>query len=90
MFIPDVGLTSPGLLLASSGHELWRALVQFLSECVAAGIKISSVKSIVMIPKWIKVECSLLVGDESELKLEAFCLGVMVGFWIDGSGPRLQ
>ncbi|KAK3537069.1 hypothetical protein QTP70_000867 [Hemibagrus guttatus] len=60
------------VLLASSGLDLQHALGCFAAECEAAGMRVSTSKSEVMVPDRKKVACTLQVGGEVLPQVEEF------------------
>ncbi|KAK3528646.1 hypothetical protein QTP70_006351 [Hemibagrus guttatus] len=66
------------VLLASSGLDLQHALGHFAAECEAAGMRVSTSKSEVMVLDRKKVACTLQVGGEVLPQVEEFkYLGVL-------------
>ena len=60
------------ILLASSSHDFQHVLKRFAAESEVAGMKVSSFKSEATVLNQKKVECFLLVRDDSLPQEEVF------------------
>lgn len=60
------------IMLALTGQGLQSSLVRFASECQAAGMRINTSNSEVMVLHQTKLNCSLWVSGEPLIQLENF------------------